>query len=243
MIRIITTLYNSVNYVGACIESIKAQSYKNWKCYITNDMSNDGSGHVARQHIDDDKRFEVIDNESKHFQIGNMCQVIYKEEIEDDDIIITVDGDDFLPDPDVFKRVIKEYEANKELWITYGSFLHWHGHNNTSSGFAMPPAGGIKNIRNARWTTTHLRTFKAFLYRKIRKEDLVDHDGDYASHAGDLYFMMPMLEMAGDSHSKYLKDINYLYNVETNMNEYKTDLRKQNFYANYARKKAPYQEL
>jgi hypothetical protein len=137
--------------------------------------------------------------------------------------------------------VVEAYSDNM-TWITYGNFIHWKGGNDLIPGFAMPPEGGIKNIRNARWTTTHLRTWKAGLFKNIKKEDL-QYEGEFVTMAGDVFFMCAMLEMAGESRSKYLKDISYVYNISTPDNEYKVNMELQNKMANYARSKVPYKEI
>ena len=58
--------------------------------------------------------------------------------------------------------------------------------------------------------------------------------------AGDIFFLIPMIEMCGFEHSKYVTDANYIYNVETTLNEFKTDLPKSQMYADMGRAKKPY---
>jgi hypothetical protein len=41
--------------------------------------------------------------------------------------------------------------------------------------------------------------------------------------AGDLAFMLPMLEMAGPSHARFLGDYNYVYNGENPLSEHRVD--------------------
>ena len=61
------------------------------------------------------------------------------------------------------------------------------------------------------WVTSHLRTFRSWLWHKIKDEDLRDNDGNYFKVAWDLAFMYPMIEMAGN-HLKFVDKILYFYN-------------------------------
>ena len=48
-----------------------------------------------------------------------------------------------------------------------------------------------------------------------------DENGEYWQVAGDLAFLYPMLEMAGDEHYKFIETINYVYNEENPINDHK----------------------
>lgn len=223
MIRILTTYYNSPKYVFKCIESLKMQSFKKWKCYITNDCSTDGSEKYIEYLIKDDKRFVLINNKTKQWQTGNYYQIVHRPEIKKEDICITVDGDDWLPDGNVFDRVLSYYDDGK-TWMTFGQFLFYQGNGlQMKPGFSYKP-NPFSSARTAAWTSTHLRTFKAGLFRKIKKEDLLHPNGGFIDMAGDVACFSPCLEMSGEDRVKYVNDINYIYNTETTLNEFKTDL-------------------
>ena len=104
---IITTLYNAEKYIERCLFSIKTQTFKDFKCYITDDMSTDNSVNLVKNYIKNDDRFILIENSTKFYQPGNYDQVIRNNpNISDSDIIVEVDGDDWLPDTNVFKRMV-----------------------------------------------------------------------------------------------------------------------------------------
>ena len=74
------------------------------------------------------------------------------------------------------------------------------------------PQNVIENnsIRKFKWVTTHLRTFYAGLFKKIKLEDLL-MDGEFFPRCADLSTMFPMIEMAG-YHIKFIPEVLYLYN-------------------------------
>ena len=88
-----------------------------------------------------------------------------------------------------------------------------------------------------------MRTWKAFLWRKIKEEDLKDENGEYWSVAGDLAFMYPMLEMSGYKHYKFLETINYVYNAENPLNDHKVNSQSVFSVCNKIRKKEKYDIL
>ena len=238
MIQILTTCYNAKPYIGRTIESLKMQNHTDWSCYITDDMSTDDSVAHIKSLIKDDSRFTLIVNKKKYYQPGNYWQVLQLKDIADEDICITLDGDDWLPNNGILDNVLRYYE-NPDIWITCGQFIQWHGGDRFSKGFTTRPPT-FDNLREQVWRSSHMRTFKAWLFRKIKVEDLKAPNGNFWEVTGDLSFMYPMLEMAGIDRTHYTQDINYIYNVETDLNDYKVNLQKQLEYAKLIRDKKPY---
>jgi glycosyltransferase involved in cell wall biosynthesis len=173
MIRVLTTYYNSPRYILKCLDSLKMQSVKDWVCYITNDCSTDGSAEYVKFLIKDDNRFVLINNTEKMWQTGNYYQVVHRPEINDTDICVTLDGDDWLSDGEVFKRVYSYYNNSSTL-MTFGQFMIYKGgHLPLEMGFTRQP-NPICDVRKLAWTSSHLRTFKAGLFRKVKKHDLLE---------------------------------------------------------------------
>lgn len=235
---ILTTSYNCENYIERCLLSIKSQSHKNFICYITDDLSTDTTIKKIEECICDDNRFILIKNKEKKYQGGNYDQVIRdNHDISDEDVCIEVDGDDWLPDSNVFKRIHEVFEDNN-IWIANGSFKYHDGR----SGFAKAYTS-FDNIRNETFTLTHIRTWRAFLWRKIKEEDLKDKNGNFWKVAGDLSFMYPMVEMSGIEHYKFMPQINYIYNEENPINDHKVNMNFVIDAVNKIKKKNIYQKI
>ena len=218
-IIIVTTLYNAANYIGKCISSIKAQTHKNFVCYITDDISTDNSIEELTKTIGVDNRFILYKNKVKAYQPGNYDYVIRdNKNIDDYDIIVELDGDDWFPDSKVLDRIIKVYE-DKDIWIANGSFVYSDGR----AGFAQAQTN-FNNLRSSVFSASHVRTWRAGLWRKIKQQDLKDSSNTYWKVAGDLSFMYPMLEMAGEKRYKFMTDVNYVYNEETPLNDHKVHM-------------------
>jgi glycosyltransferase involved in cell wall biosynthesis len=63
LVSIVTPVYNNADDLPECIESVLAQTYKNWDYTIINNRSTDGSGEIARRYAVKDRRIRVHDND------------------------------------------------------------------------------------------------------------------------------------------------------------------------------------
>lgn len=62
VVSIIMPMHNSSMYVGEAIESVIAQSFKEWELIIVDDMSTDISVDIAKTYENNDKRIHVLRN-------------------------------------------------------------------------------------------------------------------------------------------------------------------------------------
>ena len=61
-ISIIIPFYNVQEYIGQCIQSVKAQTFTDFECLLINDQSPDNSLEEAIKAIGDDPRFKIIEH-------------------------------------------------------------------------------------------------------------------------------------------------------------------------------------
>lgn len=234
---VLTTTYNCENFVEKSLLTIMSQRYKNFKCYITDDMSTDNTVDIIKKTILGDDRFILIENKVKMYQPGNYDQIIRGLDIPNDEICVEVDGDDWLPNSNVFS-VIDDVYKDENIWMTSGSFKYHDGR----AGFANPPKN-FTNIRQQTFTLSHIRTWKSWLWKKIKEEDLKDENKEYWSVAGDLSFMYPMLEMSGEKHFKFIPEVLYIYNESNPLNDHKVNINNVVTTANKIRNKKEYSRI
>lgn len=235
---VMTTVYNAENYIERCVGSLMGQKFKDFKCFIIDDMSTDSTVSKAKGMIGNDDRFTVIVNTEKTYKNGNYENVLSKMEgIDENDVVVELDGDDWLPDSKVLDRINEVYQDDN-VWITNGSFKYSSG----SPGFSSPQTD-FDNLRKIRFTASHLRTWRVFLWRAIKDEDHKDSNGVYWKVNGDLAYMLPMLEMAGPEHYKYLPEVNLIYNEQNPLNDHKVDMTLVNTLAVEIRNREKYKKL
>jgi glycosyltransferase involved in cell wall biosynthesis len=214
-----------------------SQKYKDFTCYITDDMSTDNTVNKIKEIIKDDKRFILIENHIKLYQGGNYDQIIRWRSIPGDEICVEVDGDDWMPNSNCLSKINDVYQ-DPNIWMTSGSFKYSDGRH----GFNTPITS-IDNIRKSSFTLSHMRTWKSWLWKKIEEKDLKDNEGKYYSVAGDLSFMWPMIEMCGIEHFKFIEDVLYIYNESNPINDHKVDINKVRYTHDLISNKTQYKKL
>lgn len=164
-------------------------------------------------------------------------------EINDDDVIISIDGDDWLVHNHTILSMLDELYRTYDIWMTYGSHYQFpemsYGINN---GPLIQEVVEAKSYRETRWCYSHLRTFKYLLWKRIKDEDLRDETGNYFHVTSDLAYMYPMLEMAG-KRIMHIEDPWYVYNMANPLNDHKIKLMDQMKYDRYIRKMPKYETL
>ena len=200
--KIITAVRNSELYIKNCIESVINQRYKNWNMIIIDDNSTDSTQDIIKSFKD--KRIKKIFNEERKTKFENIITAIGS--CKDDDIIVMLDGDDWLSGNDVLDYLNKIYN-DSSVWITYGQY---EPASKSYSNYCSKIDSKTYR-KNGIWRTSHLKTFKKFLWNNIDKKDFIASTGKYY-YIDDAAFMFPMIEMAGNNHSRFIEKVLYIYN-------------------------------
>jgi len=205
-------VYNSEPWIKRCLESVKKQFYSNWIALIVGDPSTDKTNDIIEKYIEGDKRFIFTKNTVRKYMMANRVDSIQKAGLEDEDILIFLDGDDWLSDRNVLTYLSKIY-SNPKVWLTWGSHIVIPcGEKGLSASEISFPLSEAR-VRKGDWYFSHLKSAKYFLWKNIKNKDFRDDaTGEYYQTAGDLAYMFPMLEMAGEKHCKYIERILYVYN-------------------------------
>ena len=164
-LRVFIPFFNAEDFLERCLSSVVSQERLDWTAHTYNDSSNDLSGAIAKQWAEGDSRIFHFDSVTPVGMLGNFERFLAQSIHDPEDVIVQVDGDDWLPDPGVFSRVAKAY-CDENVWITYGNFLRV-GEGKSQVGYCeqVPDAASVRNLP---WTSTALRTFKVHLARKIK---------------------------------------------------------------------------
>jgi glycosyltransferase involved in cell wall biosynthesis len=207
---IVIPSYNNEQWVKKCLGSALGQDYDNYDVVYINDCSTDNTIVVAEQLIKDTEtkaEVRVVNNTSNQKALYNLYYQI--KEAKKGSIIVTLDGDDWLPNDGVLKALNKTYES-KDIWMTAGSYI-----DNVAGMISCPSIVErywFGNIRMKPWTISHLRTFRRELFMKIKYEDLMDNDDYFYKFTFDQAMMYPMAEMSGPEHFREIKQVMYVYN-------------------------------
>ena len=240
--KVITPFYNAEQWIGKCIDSLKSQYYKNFECYLVDDISDDNSYEIAKKAIQGDKRFKITKNKHKSYALANIVQEIENSKCGEEDVVIILDGDDWLASSYSLDTLASTYNEENCL-MTYGSYVY-----SPSGARGVEPSQYPEqvveenNYRQDTWRASHLRSFKYKLWKNLKKQDLKDEDGFYYKMAYDQAIMLPLLEMAGDR-AKYVKETLHVYNKNNPLNVDKIKALEQADTAKKIRNKKKYQRI
>lgn len=240
---IITPLYNVEKWIKLCINSVAKQGYDNFQHYLIDDMSDDNTNQIIEKYSEAYETVNLITNTEKKYALRNIWDTLEELDLDDDDIIIILDGDDWLAHSNVLNKLNDLYNHN-DCWMTYGSYMEYP--TNIKGKFAKKIPDYIidgTSYRESEWMSSHLRTFKYGLWKKIKKQDLINEKtGNFIKAAWDLAFVFPMLEMCGKK-ALYVEDILYIYNRQNPLNEDKINHDIQLGEEGYIRSKTKYEKV
>jgi glycosyltransferase involved in cell wall biosynthesis len=240
---IIIPSYNNSAFVEKNLRSVFAQNYKNYRVIYIDDHSADDTHLKAKKiiaELQQSQRTHLIRNEQNLGALANLYNAIHS--CQDQEIIVLVDGDDFLAHEQVLSILNQAYQ-DPSVWMTYGNFLDYPAYSQYPVRCKEISEGVIRrnSFRKQEWVATHLRTFYASLFKKIALRDLV-YRGRFFPMGWDLAFMLPLLEMSGP-HVKFIKEILYLYNRNNPISDHRVNFSFQQECALAVRAKKPYARL
>jgi len=233
--------YNNEKWCEKNLRSVFDQEYENYRVIYIDDKSSDNTFEIAKSYVKErnmESHIQLIKNNKRNGALANIYSAIHS--CTDDEIVILLDGDDWLAHEKVL-TCLNEYYSNPDIWLTYGNFIYYPSYQ---EGFVKTfPEKIIKkrSFRNYPWVATHLRSFYAGLFKKIKLQDFI-YLNNWYEMAWDLAIMYPMLEMAG-THFATAEEILYIYNRDNVLNDDKVNAQKQIFLANNIKQKTPYSLL
>lgn len=233
-IAVMTPAFQCARWVTRCLTSIQNQSYTDFHCVMIDDQSTDGTLEAAQKAVGDDPRFSLQRNDTRRFPLANLRRAaeLASSDMGEDDILIVVDGDDWLAHPRVFERVLQAY-ADPDCWLTYGNHeLFRRSWKDRLRGRRVLGTRRYPDVvsESGLWRyypfyAGHLRTCRKFLWDAVRDADLRTADGEYFWGGGDLATVVPMLEMATSEHVRYIDDVLYVYNNDHGLSEFRPETR------------------
>ena len=230
----------SIRYVG------RKATYP-YHIYYINDCSTDATGERVAEYIKRnglENRVTLINNEVNLGGGANIYNTIHKY-VPDHKVVVILDGDDLFPHNNVLVT-LEDYYQDPEIWMTHGVLETFP--TQKLIGKAIPDEIFEQNKIRKESITTALRTFKAGLYKKIKKEDFY-YEGEFMKVTWDLAFMLPMIEMCsprngiGKKHLAFVNECLYRYRVNTPINDFRIRGELQLKVENYVRSLESYQPI
>lgn len=242
---IVIASYNNIDYYKGNIDSVLMQDYPReyMRVVYIDDCSPDGTGDAVEEYITENDAHDfitVIRNTERKRCLANQYAAIHAS--DDNEIVIILDGDDQLYDKTVVSFVNSIYRENPEIWMTYGQYYIEPG---GTRGHCIPyPQWVVRYnaFRRHEHIPSHLRTFRVALFKKIKKEDLMDED-EFLPMTGDMAMNIPLIEMARNGHYRFVSRYLCRYNGANPLNDHKVSKELQRKYDLLVRSREPYDAL
>ncbi len=207
---VVIASYNNESVCEKNLFSVFDQTYKNYRIIYIDDCSTDNTYEKVRKFVQSqgkEDQMTLIKNPTRKLKLSNLYEAYIS--CKDDEIIVCLDGDDWLSHQNVLKE-INNYYQNPDIWLTYGSAIN-HPKYEKRDGSPISDKNLLNNkIRDIPFNISMLRTFYAGLFKKIQLKDLL-FQGKFLPSADDFAFMVPMIEMA-PTHSLFIPEVLYVIN-------------------------------
>ncbi len=235
--HVISTGYKCYETLSKCMNSVVWQDYDSelFKQTAVVDNAVAGAPNEIIEMIKHHPLTELIRTNKRHGKMKNFYDVAIR--VPGDTIICDLDLDDSLHQY-ALSIVAKEYEANPDLLLTHGSYRMESGRE---ARFCREYTN--ENFRGTRWNGSHLKTFKASLFHKIKPRDLKDKAGNWYMVCADMAMFYPIAEMAGLDRIKFIPDEIYIYNDLSDLNDHKTQPEAQKRIEMQIRRKPVYRRV
>lgn len=208
--------YNNEQNYKKNLDSVVNQTYKHWRIIYVDDASTDNTYQQVNYYVMGNQLLDRVTILRNH---KNMKQAYSRyiafQMCEDDEICCLLDGDDWLHDVDVLRKLNDLYNS-KDILVTYGGMCNYQ--NGKQSTMQRVPDYNKREIdnkmyRNSHWRCYPLRTGYASLFKSCPIEQLKDHNGEWLKCSTDMAIMYHVLEQSNGKHMK-IDFPTYVYNVD-----------------------------
>ncbi|HXH37030.1 MAG TPA: glycosyltransferase [Thermoanaerobaculia bacterium] len=207
MFRVIVNCGLCQPFIGECLASLRRQTRTDWQAQVTIDRDGDGTFEGALAARGSDERIVITRNPERLYPMRNVLAAIERSAADPEDVIVILDGDDWLIDDRALETIARAYDSG--CWLTYGS---WISNHDGRPGRWPPYPDDTRDFREAPWLATAVRTWKKWLFDRIDRRDFCDAQGQYLRVAEDVACMFPLLEMATTRRARHIAEPLMLYN-------------------------------
>ena len=125
-LAVIVPVYNVEKLLPRCLDSILAQTYRDFTLILVNDGSTDGSGKICDGYAEKDERIRVIHKENGGPSSARNEGIELQKKL-DNDLIAFVDSDDYI-DPEMYGTMINALDkSGADIAVCLWSYLHTDG--------------------------------------------------------------------------------------------------------------------
>lgn len=133
LISVIVPIYNIVEWLPRCVESLRRQTYRNLEIILVDDGSTDNSGAMAEKYALEDKRIRVFHKENG----GSSSARNFGISVARGEYLGFVDSDDYI-EPQMYERLLA-VALSENLLMVQTSRDEIDEHGNRMEDVCVPP--------------------------------------------------------------------------------------------------------
>ncbi|MFL9831957.1 glycosyltransferase family 2 protein [Flavobacterium sp. ST-87] len=122
LVSIIIPTLNRAHLIGETLDSVLAQTYKNWECIIVDDGSTDNSMNIISNYVDADSRLKFYNRPIDRIRGANSCRN-YGFQLSKGELIQWFDSDDLMLPDYISEKVIC---FSEDLNMVMCSGFYWY---------------------------------------------------------------------------------------------------------------------
>lgn len=185
MISIILPVYNAKAYLHRCMDSIIAQTYRNWELLLVDDGSTDGSDKIGDEYAQRDGRIRVIHQPNGGVSAARNRGLLLAQ----GEYILFVDSDDYML-PEMCETMVRTLEREQADCVVCGT-------TETGGGYWRPAMNRNYTLEELKADMPALLPTELLappwnkIYKKEKIQQLFREDTSFGE---DLIFVLNYLE-------------------------------------------------
>lgn len=197
----VITVRNAANWIAQCLHSVRRQRGDHWRAIVVDDASEDDTWRQMSEFAQEwPTSLTLQRTRTRRWKMFNFAHAM--RECEPHEVIVELDGDDWLLRDDVATEIASLHRNFDAVWtqhtIDHGAFPDWDVWHSTS----LPDRWTRHEPwRPSIWTRDmfpgHLRSFKRSLFDVVRDEDM-RWNGEWIRSAADVAYFTPILEATAE---------------------------------------------
>ena len=160
MVSVVLPTYNGQKYLCESIDSILAQTMRNWELIIVDDASNDNTGFIAEQYAKKDDRIHVIHNEHNQ-KLPESLNIGFRQAKGE---YLTWTSDDNLYEPQALEKMRNFLVKDEKCMMVVGNTIFFRGNEEERNRFDPKSMYLVNTVGGC------------FLYRKKVLEEIGGYD-------------------------------------------------------------------
>lgn len=203
---IIVPCYNASLNLDTLITSVMTQSYTLWNMILVDDLSDDSTIEKIEEYSRKDARITGYRNTEKKFALRNIVENARKAQSDSSTVIAVIDGDDSLCNNDALEILAVSYSKGFDVCWT----MHRWDTDGRNISRDMP---STVDPYSYPWASSHFRTFRASLLKKIHDDNFKNHLGEWFKRGYDQALLLPVLSRT--TRRKFIPVVCYQYNINS----------------------------